>query len=158
MTLPVRYTPTAPVQGAAYGTFFKGLLTSAVCLIVVGFLKAYGSGALAPKVAGADTQVSGALVWFIAALLIILVYYVYLMMSVSKIDEKAIEQTWIWQKRVELNQLVYAKMMRIQHLDWIFAPRLYVQTAAGKRLFFYCADPALLAEFEAVAKAYSTPV
>jgi len=59
-----------------------------------------------------------------------------------------LEQTWIWDKKVELRDLAYAKLIRVPGLDWLVAPRLYVRTLMGKFTVIYACHPDMVQEFQ----------
>ena len=54
---------------------------------------------------------------------------------------RALHQSWVWDKKMELGELAYGKLIRVRGLDWLIAPRLYVRTLVGKFAVFYAADP-----------------
>lgn len=69
------------------------------------------------------------------------------------LNTDAIEQTWMWHRRVPLKEIAFVKVMRIRGLEHLVAPRLYVRNLGGTFTFFYCHDHALLEEFTRLAKA-----
>jgi hypothetical protein len=66
----------------------------------------------------------------------------------TTLTAKGLEQTWIWDKKVELRDLAYAKLIRVPGLDWLVAPRLYVRTLMGKFTVIYASDPHMVEEFK----------
>ena len=66
----------------------------------------------------------------------------------TSLDTLALQQSWIWNKRVELHDLAYAKLIQVPGLNWLIAPRLYTKTFSGKLTVFYASEPAVLAEFK----------
>ena len=58
-----------------------------------------------------------------------------------------IQQTWIWDKEVNLKEIAYAKLIRVRGLDWLIAPRLYVRTVMGKFTVFYTTGPVMIEAF-----------
>jgi hypothetical protein len=64
------------------------------------------------------------------------------------LDSQAIEQAWVWKKRVELSDLAYAKLIRVPGFEWLIAPRLYTKTFSNKLSVFYASDTAMLNEFQ----------
>lgn len=96
--------------------------------------------------AGAEQQIiwkefsSGAAVLFGGALLITVVAYVWILKSRTSIDGQAIEQTWIWKRRVLLADITQAKFIYIPYLSWLIAPRLIVRAGPGVNVF-YSASP-----------------
>ena len=69
------------------------------------------------------------------------------------LDSVAIEQTWMWSRRVLLQELALVKVMRIRGLEQLVAPRIYVRNLGGRFTIFYCHDPAMLEEFTRLAEA-----
>jgi hypothetical protein len=69
------------------------------------------------------------------------------------LNQEAIEQTWMWRRRVPLRELAFVKVMRIRGLEQLIAPRIYVRNLGGTFTFFYCHDRALLEEFTRLAAA-----
>lgn len=86
--------------------------------------------------------------WLLAALCMMVVTQWYILRGKTSLDESALQQSWVWNKRVELKDLAYAKLIRIRGLDWLIAPRLYTKTLSGKLTVFYASKPAMLMEFE----------
>jgi len=66
----------------------------------------------------------------------------------TTLTDNALEQTWIWDKKVALRDLAYAKLIRVPGLDWLVAPRLYVRTLMGKFTVIYACDPQMVEEFK----------
>lgn len=96
--------------------------------------------------AGAEQQIiwkefsARAFVLFGGALLITVVAYVWILKSRTSIDGQAIEQTWIWKRRVQLADITQAKFIYIPYLSWLIAPRLIVRAGPGVNVF-YSASP-----------------
>ena len=104
----------------------------------------FQAGKLTPE--GLST--AAALGWPIAALAVMGYTWWHIQTSKTSVDSQALLQTWMWNKKMELRELAYAKLIRVPGLDWLIAPRLYVRTLLGKFAVFYCADPVMLKEFE----------
>ena len=83
------------------------------------------------------------------AFVITLVAYVWILKSRTSIDGVAIEQTWLWRRRVALADITQAKFIYVSWLSWILAPRLIVRAGPGVRVF-YCADPKVIRAFSAL--------
>ncbi|HSV44275.1 MAG TPA: hypothetical protein VLJ58_00675 [Ramlibacter sp.] len=86
--------------------------------------------------------------WFIAGLAMMIWTWWCIVRSVTRIDGTWLRQSWVWEKKMELRELAYGKLIRVPGLDWLIAPRLYVRTLLGKFAVFYAADPAMIREFE----------
>ncbi len=138
---PFRFSPrNAGASGPAFSVPFKVIAT----LIVLGCATAFIQMWLAGKAAGG--ALGGG--WFIAGLLLVVYTWFCILRSTTRIDEKGLHQTWVWDKHMELNELAYGKLIRVRGLDWLIAPRLYVRTLMGKFAVFYAASPDMVAEFE----------
>lgn len=141
---PFRFTLSQgpSMQGPAFSPTFK-LFASAVVLGTAGWFVSLWLGS---KAAGGATP--PIMTWFFAGLAMIIYTWWSMMRSVTRIDDKALHQSWIWDKKMELRELAYGKLIRVRGLDWLIAPRLYVRTLPGKFAVFYAADPAMVTEFE----------
>ena len=91
----------------------------------------------------ANWQSSG---WLLAALAMMLTMEWYILRGKTTLTADALEQSWVWRKRVLLPELAYVKLMRVPGLDWLIAPRLYTRTFTNKLTVFYITGPAMLAE------------
>ena len=69
------------------------------------------------------------------------------------LDSVAIEQTWMWRRRVALQELALVKVIRIRGLEHLIAPRIYVRNLGGKFTIFYCQDRTMLEEFARLSEA-----
>ena len=98
--------------------------------------------------AGAEQQIiwkefsTGAATLFGGALLITVVAYVWILRSRTSIDGLAIEQTWVWKRRILLADITQAKFIYVPYLSWLIAPRLIVRAGPGVSVF-YSACPAV---------------
>jgi hypothetical protein len=102
--------------------------------------------------ANASLSPSNGLIWLLCGLLLML--YTLVSIYISKVTLTGdldsggkLHQTWIWDKEVNLKEVVYAKLIRVRGFDWLIAPRLYVRTMMGKFTVFYAADIAMIEEF-----------
>ena len=68
--------------------------------------------------------------------------------SRTRLTADSLHQSWIWDKKMELRELAYGKLIRVRGLEWLVAPRLYVRTLLGKFAVFYAVDREMLDEFE----------
>jgi len=129
------------MQAAAFGPVFKTLAWTILLALVVWFWRldmdwASRQGAFS------------AMVW---AMLAFMVFHI--QRSRIVLDHQAIEQSWMWRRRVTLKELAFVKVMRIRGLEFLIAPRIYVRNLGGTFSFFYCHDRALLDEFSRLAEA-----
>lgn len=124
----------------AYSPVFKGI---ALILMVLASAWAWkmqmGTGPL-------TAQNTVFWIWAPWALMAYTVWFV--VTGTTRLTSTAVEQSWMWSKRVELHNLAYAKVIRIPGLEWLIAPRFYTKTFGGKLVIFYTAQPAMLSEFK----------
>lgn len=138
---PFRFTPSQPrMQSAAFSRTFKLAALGLVGGTIAWFVSLWRSGRL-----GSDDALFG---WGLCALALMAATLWKMFSSRTTLDGEALHQTWLWDKKMELRELAYARMVRVRGLDWLVAPRIYVRTLLGKFAVFHAADPALLAEFE----------
>lgn len=88
--------------------------------------------------------------WLVAALCMMSYTLWHILNGVTTLDDKALQQTWVWRKRVELSELSYAKLIRVRHFEWLIAPRLYTRTYSNKLTVFYAISPTMLQEFQRI--------
>ncbi len=88
--------------------------------------------------------------WFLAALGMMSYTVWHILNGKTTLDETALQQTWVWRKRVELHELAYAKLIRVRGLEWLIAPRLYTKTFSNKLAVFYAISPTMLQEFQRI--------
>ena len=140
--LPYPYLPPAQaMDGPAFGTVFKAV----AWLILLGLL--YWIVRL-----DFDWRSSqGALVAAAWAMLAFIVWHI--QRSRILLDGQAIEQSWMWRRRLALRELAYLKVMRVRGLEFLIAPRIYARNLWGTFTFFYCSNRAMLDEFTRLAEA-----
>ncbi len=125
------------VESRVEGPAFPMLVKSLATLLMLAMLY-WG--------AGAEQQIiwkefsMGAALLFGGALLITIVAYVWILKSRTSIDGEAIEQTWVWKRRVLLADITQAKFIYVPYLSWLIAPRLIVRAGPGVNVF-YSASP-----------------
>ena len=129
------------MQGPSFSRFFKMLATVLVFGTAGWFVRLWLGG----KVDGGLVSI---LSWFLAALAMMLYTWWCIVRGVTTLNSEAIQQTWVWRKKMELRELAYGKMIRVPGFDWLIAPRLYVRTLLGKFAVFNVADPRMIAECE----------
>lgn len=139
------FTPVAGrLEGPAFSVFFKLLAVLIVTLALVWAWQMWAGGQIAWTL-----ESSG---WLGAALCLMCYTEWHILRGKTSLDHIALEQSWVWQKRVELRQLAYVKLFRVRGLDWLIAPRLYTRTFSNKLTVFYAACPAMLQEFARLEK------
>ncbi|WP_053076696.1 hypothetical protein [Caenimonas sp. SL110] len=140
-----RFVPRVqPMRVRAFSLPFRLLATVMVFGIEVWMYVLWQAGQLSPP--GLST--AAALGWPLAAVGIMLYTWWHIVTSRTTLTPTALHQSWMWDKKMELGELAYGKLIRVPGLDWLIAPRLYVRTLLGKFAVFYAADAAMLAEFE----------
>ncbi len=140
--LPYPYQPPAQAMTAsAFGPVFKALAWSILAALLVWFwrLDIHRNARQ-----GSWTAVVWVMLAFIAW---------HIQRSRIILDSLAIEQTWMWRRRVALQELALVKVIRIRGLEQLIAPRIYVRNLGGTFTIFYCHDRAMLEEFTRLAEA-----
>ncbi|ARV20851.1 hypothetical protein AEP_03934 [Curvibacter sp. AEP1-3] len=130
-----------PMEAAAYSVIFKCI---AIALLSVAGLWAVQMHQLAQQGLASATVVSW--LWLPWGLMAYTAWFV--VTGTTRLTSTSIEQSWMWSKRLELDNLAYAKVIRIRGFEWLFAPRFYTKNFGGKLFIFYAADPAMLDEFK----------
>ena len=128
------------MECSAFSLAFKCLAVALVTLATVWGAQLWINGLLELSL-----QSSG---WLIAALCLMTYTEWHILSGRTKLDSIALQQSWVWNKRTELRDLAYVKLIRVRGLDWLVAPRLYTKTFSGKLAVFYAASPLMLAEFQ----------
>lgn len=134
-----------PLQGPAFSPAFKFIATALVSVTLGWFIQLWMTG----KVSGGAVSI---LSWFLAALAMMGYTWWCIVRSVTRIDRQVLSQTWVWDKKLELRELAYGKLIRVRGFEWLIAPRLYVRTLMGKFAVFYAADPRMIAQFERLVR------
>ena len=142
MTAQAPASSALRVEGPAFPALIKVMATFMVLALIY-----WGAAALLQ--AGPASLSTGSWLLVGGAFAITLVVYVWILKSRTSIDDVAIEQTWLWKRRVELAEISQAKFIYIPWLSWLLAPRLIVRAGPGVRVF-YCADPGVIMEFAAL--------
>ena len=142
---PFKFRPhTSPLVVQAFSSPFRLLATLLVGGTAAWLVRLWMAGALVP--AGSSTAAS--LGWPAAALALMIYTWWHIVTSRTTLTPDHLHQSWIWDKKTELRELAYAKLIRVPGLDWLIAPRLYVRTLLGKFAVYYAADRRMLAEYE----------
>ena len=142
---PFRFVPAAePMRVRAFSLPFRLLATAMVFGIELWMYLLWQAGQLTPP----GMSAAAAMGWPLAALGVILYTWWKILTSRTTLTATALHQSWIWDKKMDVGELAYGKLIRLRGFDWLVAPRLYVRTLLGKFAVFYAADPAMLAEFE----------
>jgi hypothetical protein len=141
-SLPYPYQPPAqPLSGPAFGLMFKALAWGMVVVLLVWYWRL-----------GIDWQSrQGALSLVVWGMMAFIAWHI--QRSLTTLSEEAIEQSWMWRRRVTLKELAFVKVMRVRGLEFLIAPRVYTRNLGGTFTFFYCRDPAMLDEFTRLAQA-----
>jgi hypothetical protein len=144
---PFRFEPTQPgMNGPAFTPAFKVLVTVIVVIGAAWMASLWHAGAF-----GASGHSTG-VVWLISGLVLMIYTWWHILRSRTRIDTTALQQTWVWDKKLDLRDLAYCRLIRVRGLEWLIAPRLYARTLLGKFAVFYAADPMMLADFERLVR------
>jgi ABC-type multidrug transport system fused ATPase/permease subunit len=98
--------------------------------------------------AGTGAAAGSGLSWSLAALALMAYTLWCILTSLTTLTGSTLEQTFVWNKKLDLRELAYVKLIRVPGLDWLIAPRLYCRTLLGKFAVFYTSDINMVAEFE----------
>ena len=131
-------------RAPAFSRFFRSIATLVVFGSASWGYTLWRAGKLTPE----GTATAVAIGWPLAALAVMLYTWWHIQTSRTTLSAEALHQSWMWDKKMDLRDLAYGKIVRVRGLEWLIAPRLYVRTLLGKFAVFYTADPGLLAEFE----------
>ena len=129
------------VEGPAFSLPFKLLATVIVGGCAFWLAQLWAAGSL-------GSAKTGGLGWFLAGMALMGWTWLAIMRSHTRLDANGLYQRWIWDKHMALDDLAFAKLIRIPGLDWLIAPRLYVRTLVGKFAVFYAASPEMIREFQ----------
>ena len=130
---------TLLAEGPAFPLLVKGMATCMMLAMVY-----WGVGAVG-QIVWHEVSTGAALLYG-SALLISLVVYVWILKSRTSISTEAIEQTWLWNKRVNIADIRQAKFIYVPYLNWLIAPRLIVRAGPSVSVF-YTANPEVQREF-----------
>jgi hypothetical protein len=126
-------------EGAAFPMLIKVVATLFVAAIVWSGLPALR------LMQWSEFTDTAAVVWGCAAAITGLIYF-WMLKSRTSIRAGVIEQTWIWDKRIAIDQIRQAKFIYVPHLTWLIAPRLVVRSGVTATVF-YAADPSVQKAF-----------
>lgn len=147
---PFPFTPSnsasgAPMRSRAFSRMFQALAIVIVAGCAYWLFALWLSGHFS---AGKGSMASQVLYWYLAAMALMLYTLWCILTSVTTLSSTALNQSFVWNKHVELSELAYVKLIRLPGLDWLIAPRLYCRTLLGKFSVYYACDPAMIQEFE----------
>lgn len=138
---PFRFTPECETRvSAAFSWPFKILAVGLLAGLAFWAYQLHGE-----KIFQADH------LWLWAAWGIMAYTVGHLLMGKTTLTAQSLEQTWIWDKKVELRDLAYVKLIRVPGLDWLIAPRLYARTLMGKFTVIYACSPAMIKELQKIS-------
>ena len=131
---------TAALESPAFPPLLR---TLAVVLVVDLF--AFGIWSL-PSLRTADWTTSALVVMGIAAVCVVWVGY-WIVYSRTRQEGDVLVQTWLWDKRVSVQDVAQLKLVHIRMLERVIAPRLLVRRRMGGITWFHSSDPAVLIAF-----------
>ncbi|HUR88890.1 MAG TPA: hypothetical protein VMZ74_07385 [Ramlibacter sp.] len=143
---PFRFTPSAgSVEGPAFSKTFR--IATTLFVLSLGFWLALVW--LVEHARGGGTSL---LVWFFFAFAMCVFFTFWILKSRTRIDSNALHQSWFADKHMAVADLATVGVLRVRGLEWLVAPRVHARTLMGKFAIFHAADPAVLAEFERLAR------
>ncbi len=125
-----RFGITTTTEGAAFSPAFKliaVLITAAI---------AYWAWQALPNLTWRALPVQAQLVWGGCAVLVLYTLY-HVMVSRTVVSPTEIRQNFVFNRRVHLGEVSFAKFIYIPYLTWLIAPRLFVRTASNKFAAIY---------------------
>jgi hypothetical protein len=134
-----------PMRCRAFSRSFQALATVIVVWCAYWLFSLWSSGQLS---AGTGPRASAGLYWYLSALALMAYTLYCILTSVTTLTATTLDQSFVWNKHVDLRDVAYVKLIRVPGLDWLIAPRLYCRTLLGKFSVFYASDPQMIAEFE----------
>ncbi len=143
---PFRFAPASnPMVCRAFSLSFRALAVAIVLGCAYWVFMLWSTGKLT---AGSGAAAGSGLSWSLAALALMAYTLWCILTSVTTLTNSTLEQTFVWNKKLDLRELAYVKLIRVPGLDWLIAPRLYCRTLLGKFAVFYTSDVKMVAEFE----------
>jgi hypothetical protein len=134
---PFAFTPSVPAEPvAAFTRPFRVLAWLLLAGLAVGMGKS-------PETWHTPLALWGALAWLLMATTVWAIER-----SRTTLSPEGLLQTWLWDKKMAMRELAYARLIRFRGLDWLIAPRLYVRNLSGKFTVIYCADRAVLDDMQ----------
>ncbi len=143
---PFLFRPSrTPMRSRAFSRVFQSLATVIVASCAYWLYALWSAGHFSTTKGSLASQ---GLYWYLSALALMLYTLWCIQTSVTTLSATSLDQSFVWNKHVELSDLAYAKLIRVPGLDWLIAPRLYCRTMLGKFSVFYACDLAMIREFE----------
>jgi hypothetical protein len=134
---PFVFNPSVPEQAVpAFTRSFRLLAWSMVLGLGIWILRS-------PETWNTPLAWWGALAWL---LMVITAWAIE--RSRSTLSSERLLQTWLWDKKMTIRELAFARLIRFPGLEWLIAPRLYVRNLSGKFTVIYCADRAVLQDMK----------
>lgn len=86
--------------------------------------------------------------WLLAGLALVFYMGITMLRSKTTLTTDTLSQDWVWEKKVELPQVTYVRLVRIRGIEWLIAPRLLVRAGHGPFKAFHASSPEMWEEFE----------
>jgi hypothetical protein len=125
-----RFGITTTTRGAAFSGSFK-----CISILIAVAIIYWGWQAL-PILNGVSLSTQAKVVLGACMALVLYTLY-YVMISQTTVTPTEISQNFIFNRRVHLGEVSFAKFIYIPYLTWLIAPRLFVRTASNKFAAFY---------------------
>ena len=146
MNTAAPYRPESTVAGPAYSPWFKMLSTAITVMLAL-----YGADIVRRfPIAQYGWGVKALLC---CAAIMLMVSYYWFLRSATIVDDKGIRQTWVYDKRIDWQDVRGVKMIGIPYAGWLFPPRLVIRTGNAFVTFNGGSKP-LLTEFAKVTLAF----
>lgn len=141
-------TAAGPPSPVVEGPSFPLAVKFAATLLVAGTLSWGLSAAESTAWRGLGAQG-----WLFLALVAAVIGSGYwgILTSRTRIDEREIRQTWLWQKAVALADITQIKLIQVRGFEAIMVPRLVVRSRGLGLTTFQAGSPAVVAAFRRLA-------
>lgn len=134
------------VSGPSFPLSVKIMATAMMLALVVFGAMNY----LRPAEVQAPALAAGEWLFLVAVAVVIGTGYWGIMTGRTSCDGRAIEQTWLWHKKVHLTDITQVKLISVSGLHWLVVPRLVVRTGFGLTTF-HAGDAAVFSRFKLLA-------
>jgi hypothetical protein len=136
--------PGQKISGKAFSVSFRVLALLLVEGIAWWGYVLWNSGKL-------GNSITTSALWLLAALVLMCITVFYVFRSETSVTDRLLQQSWIWNKEMQVAELAYVKLIRLRGFDWLIAPRLYARSHNGKFTSFYASNAEVLKQFEQIS-------
>ena len=125
-----RFGINTTTEGAAFSLSFK-----CITVLIAAAIAYWGVQAL-PNLGWRSMATQAQ--WMLGGCMALVLYTLYhVMVSRTTVSPTEIRQNFVFNRRVHLGEVSFAKFIYIPYLTWLIAPRLFVRTASNKFAAIY---------------------